>query len=93
MALDILPVTVISTAATMIVNLPPGPASVYVSTGGGTVPIWLGLGTALSSANGLYLPGGGLPFTFPRYQGDGTEGLYAISASGTVTATIMIARP
>jgi hypothetical protein len=93
MASTIQPFTVSATAATLITTLPPGPSSIYVSAGPGTVGMYLGLGTATSASNGLYIPSGGLPFHVDRYVGLGGRGLYGIAVSGTVTSAVVIVYP
>lgn len=93
MASTIQPFTVTSTAATIITYVTPGPSSLYVSAGAGTVGMYLGLGTATSAANGLYLPSGSVPWELTRYAGLGTRVLYGIAASGTVTGSIAVLDP
>ena len=55
--------------------------------------MYLGLGTALSAGNGLYLPSGVAPWELSRYPGLGGRTLYGIAASGTVTGAIAILDP
>lgn len=93
MASTIQPFTVTSTAATIITYVTPGPSSLYVSAGAGTAGMYLGLGTATSALNGLYLPSGYPPWELSRYAGLGTRVLYGIAASGTVNGAIAILDP
>jgi hypothetical protein len=89
MAIGLEPTTIIAGSASVIAILPPGPCSVSVSAGAGTAGMYVGLGTALSPSNGLYIPGGYPPFTLMRPPGVGGRMLYGVAASGTVTAVVL----
>jgi hypothetical protein len=92
--LSITPVPVPAGSAVPLVLVPPGPATVAVSGGSASAAgIYVGEGTALTAAIGMYVPGGSPPFQFTAYPGQAPQQLYAIASAGTVTACVFVMRP
>jgi hypothetical protein len=89
----ITPVTLAAGSVSVLVNVPPGPCSVVISAGAGTVGLYFGLGTAVTSSNGLYVPGGYPPWLYQRYVGQAGRIIYATAQSGTITATAGVLEP
>jgi hypothetical protein len=91
MAIALIPTGLVAGSVSLLANLPPGPCSVSVSAGTGSTGMFVGLGTALSPANGMYIPSGYPPFTIERPLGVGGHALYGIGVgAGTVSAVVLL---
>lgn len=91
--ISIAPYTVPSGSAVSLGTLPAGPYYAAVSAGSAAAGMFIGQGTGVTSSNGLFIPGASAPVPVPGYTGASAQPLYAIAASGTVTATVLICRP
>ena len=94
MPLTITPFAVPAGSAVTIGTLPAGPFYAAVSAGSAsTAGIFVGMGTALTASNGMFVPGGAAPVSIPGYPSQASQPLYAIAQAGTVTATLLISQP
>lgn len=71
------------TASTNLLTVPPGPCTLLLSNPGpGTV--FVGDGTAVTTANGFGIPPG-VPVAFPCYQASLGGQMSCVSSSGTIS--------
>jgi hypothetical protein len=85
--------TAVSGSATLLHALPPGPCTVLLSNAGTATPVYVGLGTALTTSNGFAVPSGVTPVVVPVYAGAGGSSLYAITAGGLATVGWVVSQP
>ena len=88
-------VIVTGTAATLLGIVPPGPASVVVTDGAGTVPLYVGAGPSqpgtASPLTGCGVPvAGGAVVPLGQFASSGSTHLWAQASSGTITAGLII---
>jgi hypothetical protein len=72
----------ISTAAKLLCAVPPGPGALVLSNAGTASPAYVGMGTGVTTTNGLPVPSGAVPVVIPLYPGNAGGSLYACTASG-----------
>jgi len=88
-------VSVTGTAATLLGVVPPGLASVVVTNGSGTVPLYVGAGPAQPgtasplTGSGVPVAGGGV-VPFGQFSTSAGTRLWAQSSSGTIPAGLII---
>lgn len=88
-------VSVTGTAATLLGIVPPGPASVVVTSAGGTVTLYVGAGASqpgtASPLTGSGFPvAGGAIVPFGQYSTAASTHLWGQASSGTITAGLII---
>ncbi len=73
----------ISTAAKFLCPVPPGPGVLVLSNAGTASPVYVGMGTGVTTTNGLPVPIGAVtPLVIPLYPANAGGSLYACTASG-----------
>ena len=88
-------VSVTGTAATLLGIVPPGPASVVVTNGGGTVTLYVGAGASQPGTAspltgcGAPIPGGAV-VSLGQYSTSAATHLWGQASSGTITAGLIV---
>lgn len=88
-------VNVTGTAATLLGIVPPGPASMVVTNGGGTVTLYVGVGASqpgtASPLTGSGFPvAGGAIVPFGQFSTSAGTNLWGQASSGTITAGLIV---
>lgn len=82
-----------SVAKTSFFTVPPGPATLLLANAG-TVPVFVGAGTGVTTANGFPVQNGvTAPVVVPIYAGNPGQTWAAVTATGTSTLSWMISGP
>jgi hypothetical protein len=82
MALDMGNKSVGITSAASLTVVPNGP-SVVILSNSGTHPVYVGVGSNTTTADGFYLVNGSPAVTFPTFVSSMGETLWAIASGGT----------
>ncbi len=88
-------VSVAGTAAVLLGIVPPGPASVVITNGSGTVPLYVGAGASqpgtASPLTGCGVPvAGGAVVPLGQFSTSAGTHLWGQASSGTITAGLII---
>lgn len=87
--IDIDQVSLVSSAAALIVELPGGTGSVtLVNTGAN--PVYVGISNGVTKTNGFELTSSGPPVVFPTYESSKPQALWAVSATGVSTIGFIV---
>ena len=79
--------------ASRLCGVPPGPATLLLSNAGTASPVYVGMGTGVTTANGFPVPSGVVPVVIPLYAGSAGGSLYAATASGSASVGWLITSP
>ncbi len=77
-----------STAASLLVRIPPGPSTVILSNTSG-VTVWVG-GVGTKSTTGFGIPTASPPVVIPGYVGSAETDLYAIGTSSAASLGVLV---
>jgi len=81
-------VSVAGTAPVLLATVPPGPASIVI-TNGGTAALYVGAGTAATTASGAPVPASGV-VPLGQFSSSTATKLWGITSGGTVSAGVFI---
>lgn len=79
-----------TSGSSVLCTVPPGPCTVLLAVSGTATPVWVGAGGSVSAGNGLPVPAGVVPVTFPGYLGDGGSKLAVCTSGGSSVIGFLI---
>lgn len=82
-------VSLLSTAASLVVEIPGGTGQVTLINTGSN-PVYVGLSNTVTKTNGFELVASGPPVSFPTFESSLSQGLWAVSATGASTIGFIV---
>lgn len=81
-------------AAVRLLTVPAGPCSLLISNAGTASPVYVGMGTGVTTTNGFPVPSGALsPTVIPVYAGSAGGVMSVVCASGSASVSWLVSSP